>query len=124
MRIGTAEIYRQVEQVPEVAEAIAVGPGVGRRHPHRAVRRPAPDGETLDDELRDRIRRQMRANTARPATCRPGSSAVPDIPRTRSGKITELAVRASINGDEVRNVEALANPEALDHYRDRPELAD
>ena len=50
--------------------------------------------------------------------------AVPEIPRTRSGKITELAVRAVIHGEEVRNVEALANPEALDHYRDLPDLAD
>ena len=122
VRIGTAEIYRQVEQVPEVTEAVAVGQELhgDTRIVLFVVLR---DGETLDDELRDRIRRQIRANTT-PRHVPAKVIAVPEIPRTRSGKITELAVRAVIHGDEVRNVEALANPEALDHYRDRPELED
>ncbi|MET0802941.1 MAG: acetoacetate--CoA ligase [Acidimicrobiales bacterium] len=122
VRIGTAEIYRQVEQIPEVTEAIAVGQELqgDTRIVLFVVLR---DGETLDDELRDRIRRQIRANTT-PRHVPAKVLAVPEIPRTRSGKITELAVRAVIHGDEVRNVEALANPEALDHYRDRPELSD
>ena len=122
VRIGTAEIYRQVEQVPEVAEAIAVG------QDHQGDTRIVlfvvlQEGAELDDELRDRIRRRIRENTT-PRHVPARVVAVPEIPRTRSGKITELAVRAVVHGEEVRNVEALANPEALDHYRDRPELAD
>ena len=122
VRIGTAEIYRQVEQVPEVAEAIAVG------QDHQGDTRIVlfvvlKDGEVLDDTLADRIRRRIRENTT-PRHVPAKVVAVPEIPRTRSGKITELAVRAVIHGDEVRNVEALANPEALDHYRDLPDLAD
>jgi acetoacetyl-CoA synthetase len=122
VRIGTAEIYRQVEQVPEVAEALAVG------QDHQGDTRIVlfvvlRDGEVLDDDLRDRIRCRIRENTT-PRHVPAKVVAVPEIPRTRSGKITELAVRAVINGEEVRNVEALANPEALDHYRDLPGLAD
>ena len=81
------------------------------------------EGEVLDEDLRDRIRRRIRENTT-PRHVPAKVVAVPEIPRTRSGKITELAVRAVIHGEVVRNVEALANPEALDHYRDRAELAD
>jgi acetoacetyl-CoA synthetase len=122
VRIGTAEIYRQVEQVPEVAEAIAVG------QDHQGDTRIVlfvvlRDGVELDDELRDRIRRRIRENTT-PRHVPARVVAVPEIPRTRSGKITELAVRAVIHGEEVRNVEALANPEALEHYRDLADLAD
>ncbi len=122
VRIGTAEIYRQVEQVPEVAEAIAVGQDHGgdTRIVLFVVLR---EGEALDDDLRDRIRRRIRENTT-PRHVPAEVIAVPEIPRTRSGKITELAVRAVVHGEEVRNVEALANPEALDHYRDLPDLAD
>jgi len=122
VRIGTAEIYRQVERVPEVAEAIAVG------QDHQGDTRIVlfvvlREGAVLDDDLRDRIRRQIRANTT-PRHVPAKVIAVPEIPRTRSGKITELAVRAVIHGEPVRNVEALANPEALDHYRGLPDLAD
>ena len=92
VRIGTAEIYRQVEQVPEVAEAIAVG------QDHQGDTRIVlfvvlREGEVLDDELRDRIRRRIRENTT-PRHVPAKVVAVPEIPRTRSGKITELAVRA------------------------------
>ena len=122
VRIGTAEIYRQVEQVPEVAEALAVG------QDHQGDTRIVlfvvlREGEVLDEDLRDRICRRIRENTT-PRHVPAKVVAVPEIPRTRSGKITELAVRAVIHGEVVRNVEALANPEALDHYRDRAELAD
>jgi acetoacetyl-CoA synthetase len=120
VRIGTAEIYRQVEQVPEVAEALAVGQahaGDTRILLFVVLR----DGAVLDDDLRDRIRRRIRENTT-PRHVPAVVLDVPEIPRTRSGKITELAVRSVIHGEEVRNVEALANPEALDHFRDRPEL--
>jgi acetoacetyl-CoA synthetase len=122
VRIGTAEIYRQVEQVPEVAEAIAVGQdhhGDTRIVLFVVLR----EGAVLDDALRDRIRRRIRENTT-PRHVPAKVIAVPEIPRTRSGKITELAVRAVIHGEEVRNVEALANPEALVHYEDLAELAD
>jgi len=122
VRIGTAEIYRQVEQVPEVAEAIAVGQdheGDTRIVLFVVLR----EGEVLDDDLRDRIVRRIRENTT-PRHVPAKVVAVPEIPRTRSGKITELAVRAVIHGEEVRNVEALANPEALDHYRGLLDLAD
>ena len=122
VRIGTAEIYRQVEQIPEVAEALAVG------QDHRGDTRIVlfvvlREGEVLDDDLRDRIRRRIRENTT-PRHVPAKVLAVPEIPRTRSGKVTELAVRAVVHGEDVRNVDALANPEALDHYRDLPDLAD
>ena len=122
VRIGTAEIYRQVEQLPEVAEAIAVGQEwdgdtrivlfVRLADGASARRRPGRHGSVARS-----------ASAARPATCPARIAAVADIPRTRSGKITELAVADVVNGREVRNTEALANPEALEHFRDRPELA-
>jgi acetoacetyl-CoA synthetase len=79
------------------------------------------DGLVLDDALRDRIRRQVRDNTT-PRHVPAKILQVPDIPRTKSNKIVELAVRNVVHGRPVKNVEALANPEALEHYRDRPEL--
>ena len=79
------------------------------------------DGVTLDDDLRDRIRKTVRAN-ATPRHVPAVILDVPDIPRTVSGKITELAVRDVIHGRKVKNTSALANPEALEHFRDRPEL--
>jgi acetoacetyl-CoA synthetase len=123
VRIGTAEIYRQVEQLPEVVESIVVGQELpGDAADVRIVLFVRlRDGRTLDDELRERIRRQIRANTS--------SHHVPkkiiqvaDIPRTISGKITELAVRDMIHGRPVHNRDALANPAALDLYRDLEEL--
>ena len=79
------------------------------------------DGVTLDDDLQDRIRKQIRANcTPRHVPAR--IVHVADIPRTKSGKITELAVRDMVHGRAIKNQEALANPEALDLYRDIPEL--
>jgi acetoacetyl-CoA synthetase len=120
VRIGTAEIYRQVEQVPEVVEALAVG------QEHQGDTRIVlfvvlRDGAELDDALRDRIRTQVRANTT-PRHVPAKVVAVAEIPRTRSGKITELAVRAVLHGEPVANIEALANPEALELYRNLPEL--
>jgi acetoacetyl-CoA synthetase len=121
VRIGTAEIYRQVEQIEEVEEAIAVGqdiPGDQRVVLFLRLR----EGTVLDDELRRAIRQRIRANTTPRHV--PGIIAqVTDIPRTRSGKISEIAVRNVIHGRAVGNTEALANPEALEEYRDRPELA-
>ncbi len=121
VRIGTAEIYREVEQLPEVAEGIAIGQE--RDDDVRVVLfvRLA-DGVALDAALVARIRGRLRERCS-PRHVPAVVLAVDDIPRTRSGKITELAVRDVVHGREVGNVEALANPEALEHFRDRPELA-
>lgn len=121
VRIGTAEIYRQVQKVDEVLESICVG----QRWEDDVrvvlfVR--LRDGVELDEALQDRIRKTIRAN-ASPRHVPARILAVPDIPRTVSGKIVELAVRNVIEGRPVKNTSALANPEALEHYRNRPELA-
>jgi acetoacetyl-CoA synthetase len=124
VRIGTAEIYRQVEQLPEVIESLVIGqdwpPGeVGDVRVVLFVR--LQEGVTLDDALTERIRQHIRANTT-PRHVPAKVVQVDDIPRTKSGKIVELAVRNIVHGREVRNREALANPEALEQYRDRMEL--
>ncbi|MBM4117259.1 acetoacetate--CoA ligase [bacterium] len=121
IRIGTAEIYRQVEQVPEVEEAIVVGQDVESDQRVVLFVR-LGTGLTLDEALKQRIRQRIREHTT-PRHVPAVIAQVADIPRTRSGKISELAVREVIHGRPVKNTEALANPEALDLYRDRPELA-
>ena len=122
VRIGTAEIYRQVEQIDEVLESLVVGQDFeGDMRVVLFVR--LREGLELDDGLRERIRRQIRAN-ASPHHVPKKIVRVADIPRTLSGKITELAVREVIHGRPVKNVDALANPEALELYRDLPELAE
>jgi acetoacetyl-CoA synthetase len=122
VRIGTAEIYRQVEQLPEVLESVAVGQRwQGSERIVLFVR--LRDGTTLDDALRDRIRKQIRTN-ASPHHVPAKILQVADIPRTISGKISELAVRAVIHGEQVKNTDALANPGALDLFAaSRDELA-
>jgi acetoacetyl-CoA synthetase len=120
VRIGTAEIYRQVEQIPEVLESVAVGQKWdGDERVVLFVR--MRDGHTLDDAMRDRIRKQIRANTT-PRHVPAKILQVTDIPRTISGKITELAIHAAIHGKPVKNTDALANPAALDLYKDLPDL--
>ena len=121
VRIGTAEIYRQVEQLDEIQEAIVVGQDWDNdtRVVLFVVLR---EGLELTEELEKRIRARIRAG-ASPRHVPARIAAVPDIPRTKSGKIVELAVRDIVHGRPVKNREALANPEALDHFRDRPELA-
>ena len=120
VRIGTAEIYRQVEQLPEVVESLVVGQDwEGDVRIVLFVRlRP---GETLNRGLVDRIRRQIREHTS-PHHVPRKILQVADIPRTISGKITELAVRDVIHGRPVVNVDALANPQALDLFRGLAEL--
>ena len=120
VRIGTAEIYRQVEKLDEVVESIAVGQDWEDdvRVVLFVVLR---EGTDLDDALRDRIRRVIRENTT-PRHVPAKIVAVPEIPRTKSGKIVEIAVRSVVHGETVKNTEALANPEALQHFRDIPEL--
>jgi len=124
VRIGTAEIYRQVEQLDEVVESIVIGqdwpPGeVGDVRVVLFVR--LREGLTLDPALTDRIRQHIRANTT-PRHIPAKVVQVRDIPRTKSGKIVELAVRNVVHGLPVKNIEALANPEALEEFRGRAEL--
>jgi len=124
VRIGTAEIYRQVEQLDEVVECLVIGQDV--------VSKGAPDvrvvlfvrlaaGARLDDALREKIRSRIRDRVT-PHHVPKKIIQVADIPRTISGKITELAVRDVVHGRPVKNRDALANPEALELYRDLPEL--
>ncbi|MBS0515152.1 MAG: acetoacetate--CoA ligase [Proteobacteria bacterium] len=111
VRIGTAEIYRQVEQLPEVLESIAVGQDWDNDVRVVLFVR-LREGCVLDDALRERIKKQIRANTT-PRHVPARILQVADIPRTISGKITEIAVREAIHGRPVKNTDALANPQAL-----------
>ena len=124
VRIGTAEIYRQVEQLPELVESLVIGQDIGDAK-DRDVRIVLfvrlREGLTLDDSLRDRIRKLIREN-ASPHHVPKVIVQVTDIPRTISGKITEMAVRDVVHGRPVKNTDALANPQALDLYRNLPEL--
>jgi acetoacetyl-CoA synthetase len=121
VRIGTAEIYRQVEQLPEVLESIAVGQDWDNDVRVILFVR-LREGAMLDDALRERIRRQIRDNTT-PRHVPAKILQVADIPRTISGKITELAVREVIHGRPVKNSDALANPQALRLFEElRPDL--
>jgi acetoacetyl-CoA synthetase len=120
VRIGTAEIYRQVEQFDEVLESVAIGQewdGDVRVVLFVVLR----DGLELDDALRERIRKGIR-DGASPRHVPARIVQVREIPRTRSGKITELAIRDVVHGREVKNVEAIANPGALEGFRGRGEL--
>ena len=122
VRIGTAEIYRQVEQLPEIKEAIVIGQDWD--NDVRVVLFViTQDGVTLDQNLQDRIKKQIRVG-ASPRHVPARIVQVADIPRTKSGKITELAVREIVHGREVKNKEALANPEALELYRGIAELGE
>ncbi|MEO8136757.1 MAG: acetoacetate--CoA ligase [Betaproteobacteria bacterium] len=120
VRIGTAEIYRQVEQLDEVLESLVIGQEWD--HDVRVVLFVRlRDGLALDEALIAKIKQHIRTNTT-PRHVPAKVLQVADIPRTKSNKIVELAVRNVVHGRPVKNVEALANPEALEHYRDRPEL--
>jgi acetoacetyl-CoA synthetase len=124
VRIGTAEIYRQVEKLHEVVEAIVVGQDwpPGNSGDVRVVLFvKLRDGLALDDALEKRIKAVIKDNTT-PRHVPAKILQVADIPRTKSGKIVELAVRNVVHGAAVKNLEALANPEALDYFRNRPEL--
>ena len=122
VRIGTAEIYRQVEKVPQVLDSVAIG-----QHWQDDVRVVLfvrlREGVELDDSLQQQIRQVIRANTtARHVPAK--IVAVTDIPRTISGKVVELAVRNVVHGQAVKNTDALSNPGALEQFRERPELQD
>jgi acetoacetyl-CoA synthetase len=120
VRIGTAEIYRQVEKLVEVLESLAIGQDWDKDVRVVLFVR-LRSGIALDATLEKRIRDTIRANTT-PRHVPAKIVAVADIPRTISGKIVELAVRNVVHGLPVKNTDALANPEALAHFRDRPEL--
>jgi acetoacetyl-CoA synthetase len=121
VRIGTAEIYAQVEQLPEIQEALAIGQD-WQGDVRVVLFVVMKEGAALDAAMEKRIRDKIRAG-ASPRHVPAKIVAVADIPRTKSGKITELAVRDIVHGREVKNREALANPEALALFRDLPELA-
>jgi len=120
VRIGTAEIYRQVERIEEVLESVAIG-----QNWHDDVRVVLfvrlREGIELNEALQQRIRHEISTH-ATPRHVPARILEVADIPRTLSGKIVELAVRNVVHGQPVRNTEALANPEALEHFRNRVEL--
>ncbi|WP_413038295.1 AMP-binding enzyme, partial [Pseudomonas inefficax] len=120
VRIGTAEIYRQVEKVEQVLESVAIGQDwQGDVRVVLFVR--LRDGLQLDEALRQRIRQVIRQYTT-PRHVPAVIAQVDDIPRTISGKLVELAIRNVVHGLPVKNTDALANPEALEQFRDRAEL--
>ena len=121
VRIGTAEIYRQVEKVPQVLESLAIGQR-WQDDVRVVLFVRLDDGIELDEALQQQIRQVIRANTT-PRHVPTKILAVTDIPRTISGKIVELAVRNVVHGEPVKNTDALANPQALEQFRDRAELA-
>ncbi|PRD41184.1 acetoacetate--CoA ligase [Phyllobacterium phragmitis] len=120
VRIGTAEIYNQVEQMPEIVEALCIGQQWEDDVRVVLFVRLA-EGIVLDEDLIAAIKKKIRTG-ATPRHVPARIVAVADIPRTKSGKITELAVRDIVHGREVRNKEALANPQALELFRDLAEL--
>jgi acetoacetyl-CoA synthetase len=122
VRIGTAEIYRQVEKLPEVLESLVIGQDF-QNDVRVVLFVRLREGTALDEALQARIRKVIRDN-ASPRHVPARIIQVGDIPRTRSGKLVELAVRDVVHGRTPKNLEALANPEALDQFRAMPQLAD
>ncbi len=120
VRIGTAEIYNQVEQMPQIEEALCIGQS-WQSDTRVVLFVRLAEGVQLDADLEKSIRSKIRSGASPrhvPAVIVP----VADIPRTKSGKITELAVRDIVHGREIKNREALANPEALELFADIPAL--
>jgi acetoacetyl-CoA synthetase len=120
VRIGTAEIYRQVEQLDEVLEALVIGQD-WEGDVRVVLFLKLKENVQLDEELIRKVKSKIRDN-ATPRHVPAKVLQVADIPRTKSGKIVELAVRETVHGRPVKNLEALANPEALEHFRARAEL--
>jgi acetoacetyl-CoA synthetase len=121
VRIGTAEIYRQVERLPEIVESLVIAQE-WENDVRVVLFVRLKEGLTLDEPLRERIRREIRAN-ASPHHVPKKILQVPDLPRTINGKLSELAVRAAVHGRAIGNRDALANPQTLELFRDMPELA-
>jgi acetoacetyl-CoA synthetase len=125
VRIGTAEIYSVVERIDEVEESVAIGqlwPPHNPTDTRVVLFVKLRTGYTLDEPLEDRIRFEIRRH-ASPRHVPARIVQVPDIPRTKNGKVVELAVKAVVHGMPVAHTEALANPEALELFRDLEELA-
>lgn len=124
VRIGTAEIYRQVEKLDEVVESLAIGQQWQDdvRIVLFVVLAPELRKEGMNDELRQKIRQQIRANCT-PRHVPAKVIGVPELPRTISGKLVELAVRNVVHGDPVKNTDALANPETLAYFTNLDDLA-
>ena len=120
VRIGTAEIYRQVEQLPAIIESIAIGQD-WQDDVRVILFVKMKDGVMLDDDLKNTIKKTIRDNCS-PRHVPAKIIAVRDIPRTKSGKITEMAVRDTVMGRNVNNKEALLNPDALDYFCNLQEL--
>ncbi|HSB56149.1 MAG TPA: acetoacetate--CoA ligase [Gemmatimonadales bacterium] len=121
VRIGTAEIYRQVERLPEIVESLVIAQE-WENDVRVVLFVRLRDGLVLDEALRERIRKEIRAH-ASPHHVPRKILQVPDLPRTINGKLSELAVRAAVHGRAIGNRDALANPQALDLFRNLPELA-
>ena len=121
VRIGTAEIYRQVEQLDEIVEGLVIGQEWDNDTRIVLFVR-LREGQMLDDALTKKIKKQIRSNTT-PRHVPARILQVQDIPRTKSGKIVELAVREVVHGRPVKNIDALANPEALKEFEGREELS-
>jgi acetoacetyl-CoA synthetase len=122
VRIGTAEIYRVVERIAEVEEAVAIGQ-IWQSDTRVVLFVKLRDGQRLDAELEERIRSEIRRH-ASPRHVPAKIVQVADIPRTKNGKVVELAVKAVVHGVPVANTDALANPDALEHFRDLPQLSE
>jgi acetoacetyl-CoA synthetase len=122
VRIGTAEIYRQAATFPEVVESIAIGQQVGD-DTRVVLFVQLREGSVLDEDLQRAIRERIRRNLS-PRHVPALIVQAPDLPRTRSGKLSELAVRDVVEGRAVANTSALANPQSLDFFRDVSDLAD
>ena len=120
VRIGTAEIYRQVERVPEVVDSVVVGQ-TWQDDVRVVLFVVLRAGVALDERLSQRIRDEIRSNTT-PRHVPAKILQVADTPRTISGKIAELAVRKIIHGESVGNSDALANPESLALFSELPSL--
>jgi acetoacetyl-CoA synthetase len=124
VRIGTAEIYSVVERIDEVEEACAIGqlwPPDNPTDTRIVLFVKLRAGLTLDDALEDRMRHEIRRH-ASPRHVPARIVQVPDLPRTKNGKVVELAVKAAVHGMPITNVDSLANPEALDYFSEIPEL--
>jgi acetoacetyl-CoA synthetase len=122
VRIGTAEIYRQVEQIDAIVDSIVIGQE-WQDDVRIVLFVTLRDGQKLDESLCQLIRQTIRQNTS-PRHVPAKILQVPEIPRTISGKIVELAVRQVVHGQPANNLQSLANPQALDYFKDRKELLD
>ncbi len=122
VRIGTAEIYRQIETIPEVVDSVVIGQN-WQDDVRVVLFVKLRNGLQLDEALQATIRKTIR-NNASPRHVPAKILQVADIPRTISGKIMEIAVRQTVHGQAINNLQSLANPDALDHFRDRVELGE